>query len=82
MSSNMSTSATSNTPTPSTPGLSNAIAAASIANSNTTVTNTPVLEYYLIAYGTVKPRTDESAMASQFTSKHDLDAKFIYLEPG
>lgn len=48
----------------------------------TSVTNAPVIQYYLIAYGQVKHRSDEACLHSVFMSRHDLDGKFIYLEPG
>lgn len=49
----------------------------------TTTTNAPLIQYYMIAHGRVNSRvsvSDEST--SHFIAKLDLDAKFIYLEPG
>lgn len=40
----------------------------------------PVLQYYLIAYCQVKHKTDESTHI-RYISKHDVDGKFIFLEP-
>lgn len=49
---------------------------------STSLTNSTnsVLQYYLIAYGQIKPKTDESI--HKFISRHDPDGRFIYIEPG
>lgn len=44
-------------------------------------TNTNVLEYYLIVYGQITPKTDDITRC-KYVSRHDSDGKFIYLEPG
>ncbi|RNA31815.1 hypothetical protein BpHYR1_039635, partial [Brachionus plicatilis] len=39
-----------------------------------------VLEYYLIVYGQITPKTDDLNKC-KYVSRHDADGKFIYLEP-
>lgn len=65
------------------PTASTDTATAGAAPGSDTVSSTapPVIQYYLIAYGQVKPHSDETALPSFFVSKLDLDAKFISIEP-
>ncbi len=42
----------------------------------------PLLQYYLIAYGQKKTMSDdEMDVQFKYVSRHDLDGKFIYVEP-
>jgi len=42
----------------------------------------PLLQYYLIAYGQKKTMPDEEIdVQCKYVSRHDLDGKFIYVEP-
>ncbi|CAF0759999.1 unnamed protein product [Brachionus calyciflorus] len=67
-----------------TPNSNSADAGPQIAQTGTSISSnssTNVLEYYLIAYGQISPKIDETSK-HKYTSRHDQDGKFIYLEPG
>ena len=53
---------------------------AEISANQISSTSNPTIQYYLIAYGQIKPKLDESAQLS-FISRYDSDGKFTYVEP-
>lgn len=39
------------------------------------------LQHYLLAYAQIKSKVNECDQQTKFTTKHDKDGKFIYIEP-
>lgn len=52
----------------------------SITSLGSSTNSNAILQYYLIAYGQIKPKT-EDLINYKFISRHDVDGKFIYVEP-